>query len=261
MSDGIDRRRPISALRPSLLLFASTSLACPAFGQDVDSTRSRTAVSGAVTVTNNGISTIPSFTLGKPAVIFDVSIARSGFSLDPQIRYGLNGKPWSFLFWGRYKLVDGEKFGMTIGGHPAVNFRTTTVSINQTQREVIVARRYLAGELYPSYSVSKNASVGAYYLYSHGFEQDVARNTHFISLRSNLSSSGLLSDRYFVQLSPQVYYLKADNPDGFYVYSGLTIGRRNLPLSIGAAVNKVVQTRVPGSEDFLWNVSLTYSIR
>lgn len=217
-------------------------------------------MTGAVTVTSNGISTIPSFTLGKPAVIFDLSVARKGFSLDPQIRYGLNGKPWSFLFWGRYKLVDGPKFRMTIGGHPAVNFRTTTVSINQTQREVIVARRYLASELHPTYSISKNVSVGAYYLYSRGFEQDVARHTHFISLRSSLSS-GLFSDRYFVQLSPQVYYLKADDPDGFYVYSGLTLGRRNLPLSVGTAVNKVIRTDVPGSEDFLWNVSLTYSIR
>ena len=260
MSNGIHRRQPISALAPSLLLLASTSLARPAFAQDVDSTGSRTTVSGAVTITNNGISTVPSFTLGKPAAIFDVSVARSGFSLDPQIKYGLNGKPWSFIFWGRYKLVDGEKFRMTIGGHPAVNFRTTTVSINQTQREVLVARRFLAGELYPSYSLSKNANIGAYYLYSRGFEQDVARNTHFISVRSNLSK-GLLSDRYFAQLSPQAYYLKADDPDGFYVYSGLTIGRRNSPLSFGAAVNKVVQTRVPGSEDFLWNVSLTYSIR
>ena len=252
--------RAVFALRPSLLLFASTSLAQPVFAQDVDSTKSRTTVSGAVTVTNNGISTVPSFTLGKPAAIFDVFIARSGFSLDPQIRYGLNGKPWSFIFWGRYKLVDREKFRMTVGGHPAVNFRTTTVSINQTQREVIVARRFLAGELYPSYSLSKNASVGAYYLYSRGFEEDVAKNSHFISLRFNVSK-GLLSDRYFVQLSPQVYYLKADEPDGFYVYSGLTVGRRNFPISLGAAVNKVVQTRVPGSEDFLWNVSLTYSIR
>lgn len=244
----------------SLLFLASTSLPFPAFSQDVDSTKPKTAVSAAVTVTNNGISTIPSFTLGKPAAIFDVSIARSGFSLDPQIKYGLNGKPWSFIFWGRYRLVDGEQFHMTIGGHPAVNFRTVTVTIDQTQKDVIVARRYLAGELSPNYSLTNRVSVGAYYLYSYGVEPDITKNTHFLALRTNLSSAPVF-DRYFVRLVPQVYYLKADANDGTYLNAGLYVGKGNLPLSIGAMVNKVMQTHIPEGDDFLWNVSLSYAIR
>jgi hypothetical protein len=251
--------RAVSALRRSLLLFASTSLVSPALSQEVDSTRSKTVVEGLLTVTNKGISTVPSFTLGKPAAILNVSIARSGFAFEPELKYGLDGKPWSFIFWGRYKL-DRDKLHLTIGEHPSVNFKTITVSINQTQREVIEARRFLAGELYPSYSVSRNVGVGAYYLYSHGFEADVAKNTHFLALRTTLSNVPR-SDGYFVRFVPQVYYLKQDARDGFYGNAALTLGKGDLPLSMGAQVNRTIQTSILEGDDFIWNVSLSYSIR
>jgi hypothetical protein len=251
--------RVVSALRPLLLLFALTSLAHPVFSQDVDSTRSRFVVEGLMTVTNKGISTIPSFTLGKPAAILNVSVARSGFAFEPELRYGLDGKPWSFLFWGRYRL-DRDRFHLTIGEHPSVNFRTVTVTIDQTQREVIEARRFLAGELYPSYSVSKNVNVGAYYMYSHGFEPDVAKNTHFLALRTILSSLPV-ADGYFVRFVPQVYYLKQDARDGFYGNSILTLGKRDLPLSIAGQINRTIQTSILEGDDFIWNVSLIYSIK
>ena len=260
MSNRFNGKRSIFVLRQLLLLFASASLALPALSQGADSTRSRTVVTGLVTVTNNGISTIPSFSLGKPAAIFDVYITRNRFSLDPEVKWALDGKPWSVLFWGHYKLADGERFRVIVGAHPSVSFRTTTVSENQTQKDVMVARRYLAGDIYPNYTVSRYVNVGGYYLYLYGVEHDVVRHTHLLALRSILSTTPIVGG-YFVQLYPQVYYLKADADDGYYFYSGLAVGKRNLPVLIGASANKVIQTRVPGGEDFLWNVSLTWVIR
>jgi hypothetical protein len=251
--------RAVSALRPSLLLIASACLVSPGLSQQVDSTRSKTVVEGLFTVTTKGISNVPSITLGKPAAILNVSIARSGFAFEPELKYGLNGKPWSFIFWGRYRL-DRDKFHLTIGEHPSVNFKTITVSINQTQTEVIEARRYLAGELYPSYSVSRNVGVGVYYLYSHGFEADVAKNTHFLALRTTLANVAR-SDGYLVRFVPQVYYLKQDARDGTYGNCILTFGKANLPLSIGAQVNRTIRTSILEGDDFIWNVSLSYSIR
>lgn len=242
-----------------VLFAAAVSLAQPVLAQNVDSTQSKTIVSGLVTVTNKGISTVPSFTLGKPAAILNVSIARNGFAFEPEFRWGLNGRPWSFLFWGRYN-VDHERFHLIIGGHPSLNFKTTTVTENQVPREVIVARRFLAGELYPSYSVAKNVSFGAYYLYSHGFEPDVAKNTHFIALRTTFASIPL-SDHYFARFVPQVYYLKQDARDGYYVNTVLTVGKHEFPLSMGGQINRTIQTDILEGEDFIWNVSLIYSIK
>ena len=121
-------------------------------------------------------------------------------------------------------------------------------------------RRYLAGELYPSYSVSGNVGVGVYYLYSHGFEADIAKNTHFLALRTTLSNVPR-SDGYSVRFVPQVYYLKQDARDGTYGNCVLTFGRKDFPFSIGSQVNKTIRTRILEGDDFIWNVSLSYSIK
>jgi hypothetical protein len=70
-----------------------------------DSTKGIHHYGTVVSVTAKGISTIPSFTLGKPAVIFDVAMGTRKLSFESQFRFSLEGKPWSFLFWWRYKLL------------------------------------------------------------------------------------------------------------------------------------------------------------
>lgn len=241
----------------ALVAFACSALASPALAQEDDSTRVRTEIAGAVTITTKGISTIPTFTLGKPAAIVDLSIRRDRMSLDPQFRYGLDGKPWTFLFWGRYRLLDGDRFRMTIGGHPAIAFRATPASIAGAQREVIVARRYLAGELSPTYALTRSTSVGMYWLYSYGVEDDVTKHTHYLALRSVHTIP--LADDFALRLAPQTYYLKLDDLDGFYANGTVTLGRRRLPFSLSTSATTRIRTDIDG-DSFIWNVSLTYTI-
>src|SRR5712671_4907165 len=93
-----------------LLLFAHSS-----FSQKMDSTKSISHFSGSVSVTNNGISLIPTFSLGKPATIFNLSMSKGKLSFEPELRFALEGKPWSFLFWWRYKLLKSDKFMINVG--------------------------------------------------------------------------------------------------------------------------------------------------
>ena len=81
--------------KKTLLLLALLHLSYLAFSQKTESTQIASHFGGAVTVTNNGISFIPTFTLGKPAVIFDLSMGKR-LSFEPQFRFALEGKPWSF---------------------------------------------------------------------------------------------------------------------------------------------------------------------
>ena len=97
-----------------------------------------------------------------------------------------------------------------------------------------------------------------YYLYSHCMEKDAAKNTHFISLRSNFANINL-SNQYFLKFAPQIYYLKADKEDGFFVNSTLTLVRRDFPLSISSILNKTIESSISGSKNFIWNVSLIYA--
>ena len=247
------------ALSIVLLGFVLPLLARPAISQDTASAGSHAVVAGSVSITNKGISTTSGSTLGKPAAIFDLSVRHRDLSFEPQFRFGLDGRPWAFLFWGRYKLLEREKLRISIGANPALAFRVMPVASNGVTREVTVTRRYVAGELHPSYSLTRNIRVGVYYLYSYGVEQGVTKHTRFAASRVSLTNVRI-SDRYFVRLDPQLSYLTTDDRVGFYLNSGFTLAKRSLPLSISAVVNKPIRTSVPGGEDLLWNVSLNYSI-
>ena len=240
-----------------LLIFVFLLLAHDSFSQKADSTKSISHFSGAITVTNNGISLVPTFSLGKPAVIFNLAMGRGKLSFEPDMRFALSGKPWSFLFWWRYQLAKTKKFAFRVGAHPAINFKTQTVTINGTVQSQLIARRYLAGELSPNYFFSKNISIGMYYLYSRGLDYGSPKNTHFLTLNSNFSNIKL-PGRLFMRFAPQLYYLKQDKLDGYYFTAALTLAMKNFPLSVSTIVNKTIRTDI-ASKDFVWNLNIIYS--
>ncbi len=244
----------IKNLLIALLLFNFRSFS---FSQMSDSTKANISVNGAVTITNSGISVIPTFTLGKPALIFDLAVHKKHFSFEPQFRFAIEDfKPWSFIFWMRYKLVDTQKLRIGIGVHPSTVFSNTIISTNGLTKEAITVRRYWAGELTTNYFISKNVSFGVYYLYSRGLA-DATRNTNYVALTTNFSNIKLSGD-FFIKVSPQVYYLRLDDTDGYYFTSGFAFAKRKFPFSISSIINKKIQSTVP-SDDFVWNVSLVYS--
>jgi hypothetical protein len=225
--------------------------------QKADSTKSPVHFSGAISVTNNGISLVPTFSLGKPAVLFHLSRGKGRLSFDPDMRFALQGKPWSFLFWWRYQLVKTKKFAMKLGAHPALNFKTQAVTINGVAQNQLIARRYLAGELTPNYFLSKNISIGLYYLYSRGFDEGSPKNTHFLTVNSNFSHIKL-PNRFYMKFTPQLYYLKQDKLDGYYATAALALAKQNFPLSLSTIVNKTIHTNI-ASKNFVWNINLVYS--
>ncbi len=245
------------SFKKACLLFALWQLAQCSFAQKTDSTQVASHFSGAVSVTHNGISLIPSFSLGKPAAIFDMAVGKRRLSFEPQFRFALAGKPWSFLFWWRYKLFKNSKLSISIGAHPALNFKTESFSTGGATREIIISRRYLAGELAPNYLLTKHISVGLYYLYSHGFDQG-ARNTHFLTCNTSFSNLQI-AKQFFLKVTPQIYYLKMDKQDGFYCSSTLTLSRKNFPFSISSIINKTIKTNILASKDFIWNATLVYA--
>lgn len=239
-----------------IFILISTSLSC--LSQTVDSTKIIQHFFGAASITNNGISLVPSFSLGRPAVLFLLSLGGEGFSIDPDIRFALDGKPWTFLFWARYKLFTEGKFRMNTGAHLGMNFRTSKLPVNGAATETIVVRRYLAGELAPNYFAAKNISIGAYYLYSRGIDKGAVRNTHFITLNSNFSHIPI-TQQFYLRANPQLFYLNQDGNTGYYFTSAFTLAKNNFPLSFSSIINKTIRTNIPGSKDFIWSLSLVYS--
>lgn len=171
----------------TVLLSSLLLLACCAVAQKSDSTRRIINFRGAVSVTNNGFSLVPTFTLGKPALvaIFGVS-GQKRLSFEPEFRYSLEDfKPWSFIFIWRYKLVRKEKFQFSLGTHlPALNFITPRAVIDSMEENIIKARRFFpVFEAIPNYRFGNNFTLGMYAQYGKGLEKEVANDIYLSRLQ------------------------------------------------------------------------------
>lgn len=244
--------------RIELLIVVFMTIIKLSYGQNTDSTKSTNQFSGTISVTNNGLSFIPTFSLGKPAALFNLSMTKGKFSFEPELRFSITGKPWSFVFWERYKLVKTNKFRITLGVNGSLNFKSTPFNLNGVVSEYAVERRYIAAELSPNYLITKNISIGTYYLYSRGLDVGAIGNTHFITVNANISNIKLV-EKFLLRVTPQFYFLKLDHQHGYYFSSSIQLVRKKLPFSISSVINQAVQTTITGSKDFVWNISLNYN--
>lgn len=199
-------------------------------------------------VTNNGFSIIPAFTLGKPAALLDMKMGNKRLSFEPQFRFALEGRSWSFVFIYRYKAINRSKFQLTFGGHiPGLNFVTRPIEVNGVVEDMSVVRRFLAGEIIPKYIISKYASISIYYLRGHGFQKDGPQNSNFLSLQGSLTRIKI-AGKVYVDFNPQFFYLTVDADDGFYANATTTIGIKNFPLTISSIVNKAIQSDIAAND-------------
>lgn len=235
-------------------------LTLEARAQEAGSSPPPVEVSGNINVNSKGISLVPALTLGRPAAIVDLVVRKGAVSFEPQFRFALDGKPWSFLLWGRYRAVSTDNFRLVIGGHPAYSFKTSTVEVNGRSRDQIDVRRYLAADATPTWRLSSKVSVGGYYLYSNGFDPGAAKHTQMAAARASFSNVKLFGE-LVVHATPQLYYLRTSGQEGTYVSANASFGRRGSPWSISAIVNQPISSEVTGGKDFLWNVGVNYAFR
>lgn len=216
-------------------------------------------MSGNISVTNNGFSLIPAFTLGSSAIQSIVKVAGKRFSFEPEFRYGLNGKPWSFIFIWRYKLIQHKKFTLNLGTHlPAINFVSAPLLLNGEVQEVTRARQFFpVFEFNPQWVLHSKVSVGVMYQYAIAQAKELARETHFLSFRGSISRVPL-GGNLLLNANAQLFYLKMDANDGVYIASGVSVGKKAFPLSLAANWYQAFQTNIPGKKED-WNVSLVYS--
>lgn len=225
------------------------------FSQKTDSTL---FFKSALSVTQNGFSFIPSFSLGKPAAILDMAVGNQRMSFEPQFRYALEGRPWSFIFIYRYKAIMKDRFQLKVGAHiPAFNFFEEQVTINGVDQNVITTKRFLAAELWPTYKINDMVSMGLYMLRGHGFDTGATRDATFAGLQTYITKLRPV-EPLIVTFVPQVFYLKTDENDGVYATYSVNFAIENFPVSISHIINKSIKTSIPNT-DFSWNVSLVYS--
>lgn len=223
-----------------------------------ESTKHRVFLTGSALVTHNGINLVPTFSLNKPAAMFKFSAGKNRFSFDPEFNFSMEGKPWYFIFWLRYKVIKAKRFYVNTAGQLGLNFREVPMVVNGMTTEGMHAERYVAGELSPNYQLAKNLTIGVYYLHSHGLDPGTANSLDFLTFNASLSHINL-ADLVRLRITPQFYYLHQDDHHGTYFTSSLALDREGFPLSLQSIINQPLNTDIPGGDKLVWNVSLIYS--
>ena len=225
-----------------------------------DSLLVKSNFSGLVGLTTNGLSIIPTFALNAPAYNFLLSVSKNKFSFDPDIRMTLDGRKGSMVFWFRYKAVEGKRYNLGVGAHPAFNIQARKILDPGTRQlsEISQLRRFIAAEINQGYQVSKNLRVGVYYLKGFGLQGDAVKSSHFLTLNSTISNIKL-GGGTSLQFTPQVYYLKLDKEDGIFYTHTISISKKDLPFLLQSTINKNIKTNINGGDRFQWNVTLFYS--
>jgi len=226
-----------------------------------DSSRSPATFSGSLGFTNNGFSIIPTFSFNSPAALALLFWKKDKFSIDPDIRVTPDGKKGSILLWLRYYPVQGERFTLRAGVHPAVNWMPIDVEENGgVSTELIRMRRFLAWELSPAYTLNEHMSVGLYYLQGNGLQTNGPRTTHFVNLNTTVSDLKIARQMKFA-VTPAFYYLSIDDEDGTYFTANALISHNKLPLTFQSTINKTINSNIDGNKDFMWNVAVFYDFK
>ncbi len=225
-----------------------------------DSVQHPTIFSGNISFTNNGFSIVPTFSFNSPAINTQMSWKKNNFSIEPDIRLAPDLTKGSMLLWFRYAVLQKGNFSLRAGIHPAINWFPKIITENGANAELFQLRRFLAWELAPNLKINNHIHTGVYYLQGNGLQTNGARTTHFVNLYMGFSNIAL-NDVLRINFTPSFYYLYLDKKEGTYFTATGSISHKRSPFSFQSSLNQIIQTKITGGKDFIWNVALVYKLK
>ena len=242
-----------------LLLFIFISF--HGISQSTDSTKSKSldkiAVNGTISVTNNGFSFIPAFTLDAPATLAFVTLSKKKLSFSLQARFAIDGRPWSTAYITKYKLLSDEKNDLSISlQFPATAFVKKTIMDNGVESTIIEAQQGFSPEIDYSRVLSSKVMLGVSYLRYEAIGNIFPKHGNYTSIWANVENLKV-SKKSSLSLNQQLFYLTIDGFDGWYTAGNLSLTREKCPFSLSSMFFKTIQSNI-GGKDFNWNVSLNY---
>lgn len=212
-----------------------------------DSTKKTWQFHGVIQLNNNGISPVPAFSLGRPALMSSFFIQKGGFTFSPEFNYALDGKPWVVNQWLRYQKQKG-RFTYRTGINMSLFFTRNEPNMKLNQ--------YMALEGFMGYKLSPKSTLNLVYWHSRGLDPTAVKSGHFLSLSASISQIPLTQSLYF-DFRPSVFYIKNKVPfEGLFVSAITSVSHKKLPVSL--FVQAVEPIWVEPASKFNWNYGLNY---
>jgi hypothetical protein len=236
------------------LLLCFVFIATTTFSQSADSlnTKKLTA-SGSFSINSNGVASVPAFTLGKPAFITSVSIAKRRFSYDPVLGYGLDLKPWFFDNWLHYKFVTRPIFEMRAG----FNYSTYFSEYKLPDETILQGQRYFTFALEAVYTFKPKNSLQFAWWNDRGQEPGTIKG-NFLSVTCERTEIEV-AKKLLLSANAQVFYINytGDN-DGLFITAKVSAAVKNIPLLLYFHGIQAVTSNFEPFPGFKCNVGLAY---
>ncbi|NMC37830.1 MAG: hypothetical protein GYA41_05860 [Bacteroidales bacterium] len=238
-----------------LIIFFLVHVARAISLENPDSLKAKLIATATFSLNSNGISSIPAFSLGKPAIIADVKLSKRHFIYEPVLAYGLNMRGWFIDNWLRYKLVDKPSFELRTG----VNFSTFFSEYKLQDNEIWRTERYFAFEFTGIRKISPTSSLLFSYWNDRGQEKG-SLTGHFINFIAEKNDMRLgilfLLSGYF-----QLFYVDYNgNNDGLFISPKISLGVKDLPLNLYFQIIQPLKSNIKPSPGFRWNLGFSYTI-
>lgn len=233
-----------------LLCFSSVSFSI----ENNDTLTSKLKAGCTISLNSNGIASIPSFSLDKPAIMASITLAKGRFSYDPTLAYGLDLRPWFIDNWLHYRLVVKPKFDLRTG----FNISTFGSKYLLDEGSIHEAQRYFAFELSGTYKLTSKSILSLSYWNDRGQEPGTIKG-HFFSIVGERSDI-MLGEKVSLAANVMIFYINyTGNEDGLFISPKISSYVKDLPFSLYFQGTQAIQSNIDPFPRFRWNVGLSYT--
>jgi hypothetical protein len=241
-----------------LLVFVIISTAT--FSQEkADSSRIKLKVNASFSINSNGISSIPAFSLHKPALVSSLNIIKGRFSYDPTLAYSFELRPWYIDNWLHYKIIVKPAFELRAGMNISSYCSKYESDELTTTGKIYHVQRYFTFAITGTYKISPASSIALDYWNDRGQEPGTITG-HFIDLtgeKTDIKIGGQL----LMAINIQLFYINYDgNNDGLFVSPRISTSVRNVPFTLFFQANQALQSNITPWPGFTWNLGLSYTL-
>ncbi len=221
----------------------------------LDSTVARvpvpTLIKGNLQLTNNGISPVPYFTLGEPALLTNLYLTKGRLSFSPEFNFDLKAKPWSFNTWLRYDLIRTKRYNFYLGSNFSIIFKRLDPKIF---KEDLQAQRYQMLDIMMTYKIDQKKMLSFYYWKTSTLDHLGITSSHFVMLALQIDNL-LKSENTVISFRPSVFVINNTLPfSGLFMSQITKISTKKFPLSFSLQTVETLQSSEQAK--FNWNVGV-----
>lgn len=218
-----------------------------------DTLKTSLSIHGNIQLTNNAISPVPSFSLGKPALLTTLFLQNGRLTFSPEFNFDLEAKPWSVNTWLRYQVIQQEKWDFTLGNNLSLFFKKNNPALTKEEYQL---QRYQAFEFNLGYHFSKMHGINLMYWKSQALDEVGVKNGLFIMLVGQIGD--LWSGKNIrIGIRPSLFVIDNTAPFyGLFTSQISTIYFKKIPFNI--SFQTVHPHHTEPETKFNWNLGVNF---